>query len=44
MVGSQGVYQYLPKIDMKQNIQDMNVLNLSLLEMATRELWECNWK
>ena len=39
MVGPQGVYQYLPKIDMKQNIQDMNVLDLeSALEMATREL------
>ena len=33
------MYQYLPKLDMKQNIQDMNVLDLeSSLEMATREL------
>ena len=39
LVGSSGVYQYLPKVDMKQNIQDMNVLDLeSSLEMATREL------
>jgi hypothetical protein len=39
LVGSSGVYQYLPKVDMKQNIQDMNVLNLeSSLEMSTREL------